>query len=530
MDHRPFSAVDVLSEALSIWPDDEATVARSGRLTYRQLDELAQRHMHALIAAGVQPGDRVGVSLVNDLPIVALFHAAMRLGVIWVGINRALAPPEKAYLLANSQAAFFAGDEAMVEEVRRTQAEHEVKRCLTVDAAPDSEWSSLLADVPSTAPPIPDPLAPAAIAYTSGTTGFPKGAVHSQHNLMVPGKMIIRARDFGPDLRKADCFPLTILNMQVLSTLLVPQCGGTAIVMDRVDPVGIAEWIAQEHATVWNGAPAMLYGLATNDEVAPESLQTLRDVWSGGSHCPQATKDRFTKKFGLLASSTYGQTEVPTLVAIVPVGQQIDAAASGLPLPHLALHIVDDGDAEVPLGTSGEICIGPSDDPDVSSLYHLMLGYWRNEEASSRTLRGGILHTGDVGFVDADGHLHVQDRHQSLILRGGANVYPAEVERIINEFPHIAASCVVGVPDDRLGSRVAAVVELEGAEQNEGELDAEALRAYCRANLARYKVPEVFLVSTLPRNAMGKIILGDVRRWVEDLDLDLDAPRGGAAG
>jgi O-succinylbenzoic acid--CoA ligase len=522
---HPFSAARVLSEALSEWPDNDATVARSGSVTYRQLDELAKRHLHALIAAGVQPGDRLGVSLVNDLPLVALFHAAMRLGVIWVGINRALAPPEKAYLLADSEAAFFAGDEAMVEEVRGAQAGHEVKRCLTVDAAPDAEWASLLATRPSWEPATPDPLAPAAIAYTSGTTGFPKGAVHSQHNLMVPGMMVIRARDFGPDLRKADCFPLTILNLQVLSTLLVPQCGGTAIVMDRVDPVGIAEWIAREHATVWNGAPAMLYGLSTNDEVAPDSLRTLQDVWSGGSHCPQATKERFTKKFGLVASSTYGQTEVPTLVTIVPVGQQIDAAASGLPLPHLALHIVDDGDNEVPTGTSGEICVGPSDDPDVSSLYHLMLGYWRNEPASSRTLRGGMLHTGDVGFIDAAGYLHVRDRHQSLILRGGANVYPAEVERIINEFPHIAASCVVGVPDDRLGARVAAVVELEGTDQNEGALDVEALRAYCRANLARYKVPEVFLVGTLPRNAMGKVILGDVRLWVEDLDLD--APRGG---
>jgi acyl-CoA synthetase (AMP-forming)/AMP-acid ligase II len=191
---------------------------------------------------------------------------------------------------------------------------------------------------------------------------------------------------------------------------------------------------------------------------------------------------------------------------------------------------MDDSDTEVPLGTSGEICIGPSDDPDVSSLYHLMLGYWRNEAASSRTLRGGVLHTGDVGFVDPEGYLHVQDRHQSLILRGGANVYPAEVERIINEFPHIAGSCVVGVPDDRLGARVAAVVELEGTEQDEGALDTGALRAYCRANLARYKVPEVFLVRTLPRNAMGKVILGDVRLWVEQLDLNLDAPPSGTEG
>jgi long-chain acyl-CoA synthetase len=517
MSEAPFSAAGVLTGALEERPDHEATVARSGRLTYRQLDDLAERYLRALIAAGVRPGERVGVSLVNDLPLVALFHAAMRLGVIWVGVNRALAPPEKAYLLADSQAAFFVGDDAMVRDVRSVQGEHEVGRFLTVDHAPTSEWSTLLAEEPSWAPPPPDPLAPAAIAYTSGTTGFPKGAVHSQHNLMVPGAMVIRARTFGPELRKADCFPLTILNMQVLSTLLVPQCGGTAVVMDRVDPVGIAEWIERERATVWNGAPAMLYGLATNDDVAPDSLQTLGDVWSGGSHCPQATKDRFTKKFGLLASSTYGQTEVPTLVAIVPVGQEIDAAASGLPLPHLAVHIVDESDTEVPNGTSGEICIGPSVDPEVGALFHLMLGYWRNEAASSRTLRNGLLHTGDVGFVDPDGYLHVQDRHQSLILRGGANVYPAEVERIINEFPGIAASCVAGVPDDRLGSRVAAVIELESPDTG---LDDDALQAYCRANLAKYKVPEAFIVRELPRNAMGKVVLGEVRGWLEDLDLD----------
>lgn len=528
--NAPRDAASVLNRALVERPDADAVVARSGRLRYRDLDALADRHLRALIAAGVRPGDRLAVSLINDLPLVVLFHAAMRLGAIWVGVNRALAPPEKAYLLADSGAAFFAGDEEMVEEVRTERGHHQVTRLLSVDLTPGSEWSGLLDEEPAWSPPTPDPLAPAAIAYTSGTTGYPKGAVHSQHNLMVPGMMVNRARHFGPELRKADCFPLTILNLQILSTLLVAQCGGTAIVMDRVDPVGIAEWIDRERATMWNGAPAMLYGLASNDDVPATSLRTLREVWSGGSFCPQATKDRFQEKFGLPVSSTYGLTEVPTLATIVPLGVEVEATASGLPLPHLAVHIVGDDGEPAPSGGSGEICLGPTDDPELASLYRFMLGYWHNPEASARTVRGDLLHTGDVGFLDADGYLHVQDRHESLILRGGANVYPAEVERVINDFPGIAASCVVGVPDDRLGARVAAVIELEGTapagEAYEGDapddhrIDIEALRAHCRANLARYKVPEAFVVRSLPRNAMGKVSLADVRRSLQDLDLD----------
>jgi long-chain acyl-CoA synthetase len=328
--------------------------------------------------------------------------------------------------------------------------------------------------------------------------------------------MIVRSRGYGPTLRKADCFPLTILNLQVLSTLLVAQCGGTAIVMDRVDPAGIAQWIEGERATTWNGAPAMLYGLAADDAVPAASLRSLDDVWSGGSHCPQATRDRFTAKFGLPVHATYGATEVPTVVTIAPQGRQIDPGASGFPLPHLALHIVDDDGTEQPAGASGEICVGPTDHGDLAYLYRPMLGYWAKPEASTLAVRNGILHTGDVGFLDDEGGLHVQDRRQSLIVRGSANVYPAEVERVLDDFPGIAGSCVIGVPDDRLGARVAAAVELDGSDPDDGSLDTDALRSHCRANLARYKVPEQFLVRPLPRNAMGKVSRPEVSQWFQD--------------
>jgi long-chain acyl-CoA synthetase len=519
-DHRPLSAATALEAVLSERPDAEAVVARSGRLTYRQLDQWAERSMRALIAAGVRPGDRLGVSLTNDLPLVALFHAAMRLGAIWVGVQRALAPPEKAYLLADSQTGLFVGDAETVDQVRQTSGDHPVTRCVVVDQDPRAEWAMLLDSDGAGPLPAPDPLAPAAIAYTSGTTGFPKGAVHSQHNLMVPGRMIVRSRGYGPTLRKADCFPLTILNLQVLSTLLVAQCGGAAIVMDRVDPAGIAQWIEAERATTWNGAPAMLYGLAADDDTPAASLRSLDDVWSGGSHCPQATRDRFTAKFGLPVHTTYGATEVPTVVTIAPRGRAIDPGASGLPLLHLALHIVDDDGTEQRAGASGEICVGPADHGDLAALYQPMLGYWGKPEASAQAVRNGILHTGDVGFLDDEGCLHVQDRRQSLIVRGSANVYPAEVERVLDDFPAIAGSCVIGVADDRLGARVVAAVELDGSHSDDGTFDTDALRAHCLVNLARYKVPERFLVRTLPRNAMGKVSRPEVSRW-------FGAPEGG---
>lgn len=515
-DDWPLGAAGVLDAALTERPDAEALVAHSGRLTYRQLDRLADRSMQALIAAGVRPGDRLAVSLANDLPLVGLFHATMRLGAVWVGVQRALAPPEKAYVLADSQTGFFAGDAETVDHVRQTSGDHQVTRCVVVDQDPGSEWSTLLDTNPAGRPPGPDPLAPAAIAYTSGTTGFPKGAVHSQHNLMVPGRMLVRARGYGPALRKADCFPLTMLNLQVLSTLLVAQCGGTAIVMDRVDPGGIAQWIEAERATTWNGAPAMLYGLAADDDVPAEALRSLDDVWSGGSHCSQATRDRFTAKFGLPVHATYGLTEVPTVVAIAPRGREIDPAASGLPLPHLALHIVDDGGREQPAGASGEIWVGPTDRGELASLYRPMLGYWGKPEASRGAVHHGMLHTGDVGFLDEEGCLHVQDRRQSLILRGSANVYPAEVQRVLDDFPGIAGSCVIGVPDDRLGARVVAAIELDGSDHDHRAFDTDALAAHCRANLARYKVPEQFLVGVLPRNAMGKVSVPEVAQWFRD--------------
>jgi acyl-CoA synthetase (AMP-forming)/AMP-acid ligase II len=231
--------------------------------------------------------------------------------------------------------------------------------------------------------------------------------------------------------------------------------------MDRIDAEGVAEWIRNEQVTVWNGPPALLHSLAHDDAIAPSDLASLREVWTGGADCPEAIRRAFEDKFGLPVLATYGLTEAPTVVSIDPPnGPHVDAA-SGKPLPHLKVRIAEDE----------EICVSAADD-----RYRLMLGYWNRDDATADTLRGGELHTGDVGFVDDDGYLHVRDRKSLLIIRGGANVYPAEVERVLQAFDGVVASAVIGVADERLGERVVALIE--------GDADEVKLRDHCLATLA----------------------------------------------
>jgi long-chain acyl-CoA synthetase len=481
---RRASIAGVLDRALAEGPDREALVTRSGRLTYAALDAEANRAAQALWALGVRPGDRVAASLPNDTAVVVAFHGAMRIGAVWLGVNRALAPPEKRFQLEDSEASLLLSDD-------------EPPGGPTPVVGADA-WRDALASAGTEPPGVDvDPSAPAGIAYTSGTTGRPKGAVHSQRGLLVPGAVLVESRGYDATLRKGDCFPFTILNMAVLTTLLVAQAGGTSIVMDRIDAEGVAAWIRRERVTTWNGPPALLHSLASMDSVAPDALASLREVWTGGADCPEAIRTAFAAKFGLPVLATYGLTEAPTVVAIDPPAGPHVAGASGRPLPHLAVTAVDDAGRALPPGEAGEVCVGaaPGDD-----RYPLMLGYWRRDEAGAQVLAGGVLHTGDVGFLDDDGYLHLRGRRNLVIIRGGANVYPAEVERVLQAHDGVAASAVVGVPDERLGERVVALVEADG------DLDVEALRAHCARELAKYKVPErVVVVDALPRNAMGKV-------------------------
>ncbi|MGV9675977.1 class I adenylate-forming enzyme family protein [Nocardia sp. NPDC003482] len=463
-------------------PNAVALEAASGAWTYAELDAHADRAAGALWALGVRPGDRVAACLPNDLDIVAAFHGTQRIGAVWAGIGEALTAAEQRDLHdLCDPAVVLAGPRCLLDTPARIDPDH---------------WTALLARAERAPAVDQDPDAPAGIAFTSGTSGRPKAVVHSQRNLLLPGAVLVATRGWGPELRKGDSFPLTILNLMVLSTLLTAQAGGRAVIMDRRDADGVADWIGEHRVTVWNGAPAQLYDLARRPNA---DLRSLHEVWSGGGDTPDPVRRAFATAHGLVPRVTYGLTEAPTVVSIDPVNGDWRSGTSGRVLPQYDVAAYDDAGNRLPPGESGELRLAASTTGPWAGRWRPLLGY--REPDGIRPPEPGPLATGDIGTVDAEGWLSVLDRKKMVIIRGGANVYPLEVERVIATHPDVTKVAVCAVPDERLGQRVAAVIETDSP-----TVDLASLTALCRRELAGYKVPEIWSrVDALPVNAMGKV-------------------------
>ena len=506
MSHLIQTVSECLDEVLETEPDRLAVVDDVASLTYAELDAAANDAAAALAQRGVRPGDRVAVGLPNGIDIVVAFHATMRLGAVWVGIHRALSSVEKDSLLSLTQPKVFLTE--------RSATVGQVGHWPTIVTGTIREPGSWSAEVASCAgssrPDHPDPEAPAAIAFTSGTTGLPKGIVHSQRNLLLPAASIGFSRHYDATLRKGDCLPLTILNLQVLTTLLTSAVGGCCVLTDRRDASGVAEWIARQRVTVWNGVPAQLYTLVHDPDIPAARLSSLREAWTGGAACPPQLFEAFSSKFGVPLRQTYGQTEAPTVITMDPPFDGHVEGSSGKALPHLRVWTADDEGNQLPSGEMGEICVGATEEGPWAGAYTPMLGLWRDGRVQRRN--DTLLRTGDVGVVDRDGYLFVLERKDTVIIRGGANIYPAEVERVLDSLPGVKISVVLGVRDDRLGQRVVACVE----PQTGSDLDEIWLRGQCESRLAPYKVPEqIRVLHRMPRNEMGKVQRGVLQDLVD---------------
>lgn len=504
MPHAPSVVADILDEPLRSGADRPAIIGRHARLTYAELEAQTNAACAFLLEHGVCPGDRIAATAVNGTDLVTAFIASQRLGAIWVGINRNYAPAEKRYFLDDSGVSLYLADRDAVEQTASSDV-------ATVQMEPGDTsgmWATGLrrhAGAPRLETEL-DPWAPAAIAYTSGTTGRPKGAVHSQHNMIVAATMAqLMAQDRSEKLVRGMTSPMTILNMMILGAIATLAKGDCLVCMDRTDARGVADWIRDERITTTTLVPTIVHDLLTRPDISAGDLASLNWLVVGGAMVPEGLPQLYEARFGMPMTTGYGQTELPTTISRTHPDSPKLQGAVGRALPHLDVAIHDDVDRPVPPGTAGEICIRAATSGPYAGAYSPTLGYWNRPEATQQLLRNGWLHTGDIGHLDEDGELFVHDRRSDVIIRGGANIYPAEIERVLRADPRVADCVVIGLPDDRLGQLVGAVIE-PLVDQGSDALLTD-LQARCEEELARYKRPVTWkLIERLPRNAAGKIV------------------------
>jgi long-chain acyl-CoA synthetase len=473
------------------------------RLTYAELDDEVARAAAVLAARGVRTGSGVAASGSNRIDLVVVFLATMRLGGRWLGLARGTPPVDLEFFLRHSRARLYLCDEDCTpDDARATNAK-------VVTFGAEGSWR---AAVRRAAPRRPnwkvDSFAAAGIAYTSGTTGRPKAVVHSQHNLTLPGRWLATTADFAAGSVVGVALPCTTLNVLLVSVLPALFAGCPCILVPKLEASTIAAWIAAEGITNLSIPPPVLYDLATRDDIEADALATLHAPRTGGAELPEPTRAAFHARFGRDVVGTYGLTEAPATVTLEPRDVPHIPGSSGRVVPYLELRIIGDDGSVLAAGDTGEIAIVAASRGPWRNEWRPMLGYWRRPAASRDILSNGMVLTGDVGRVDDEGNLYVLDRKGRLVHRGGANVYPAEVERVLGELPGVVHSTVVGVPDPRLGERVAVAIEVEPG----STLSRDVVLEHCRARLPRYKVPEfVGFFATLPRNSLGKVIVPTVR-------------------
>jgi fatty-acyl-CoA synthase len=492
------------------FPEREALVVRSQqvRLTYRELEEQVRQVARGLMARGVAKGDRVGIWAPNRAEWVLLQYATATMGAILVNINPAYKTAELEHALRQSgvgvlvsASAFRTSDFAgMIEEVRgRCPALREVIiletgwQGLLEGAGAVSE--AQLAEREATLEP-DDAIN---IQYTSGTTGFPKGATLTHHNILNNGFFVGE----GQRLTEADrvCIPVPFYHCfgMVLGNLACTTHGAAMVIPgESFDPVAVLEAVTAERCTALYGVPTMFIGILEHPRFGEFSFPTLRTGIMAGSPCPvEVMKKVQTRLHMPEVTICYGMTETSPVSTQTAVDDPLAkrTATVGRVHPHLEVKIAEPATGRVmPRGATGELC---------TRGYSVMLSYWNDAESTRRSIDAARwMHTGDLATMDEDGYVNIVGRIKDMIIRGGENVYPREIEEFLYGHPAISDVAVIGVPSERYGEEVMAWVRLKP----DADCDAAALEGFCRGKIATYKIPRHWkFVESFPATVTGKI-------------------------
>ncbi|MEH7381635.1 fatty acid--CoA ligase family protein [Bacillus sp. JJ1533] len=507
-----------LGETAKRYFDKPAYIFQGKNSTYAELDGAVSKFASGLEKLGIKKGDHIALVLGNTPHFVIGFYGALRIGATVIPINPIYTSDEIGYIVNNGDVkAVIALDllvplfEKMNEHLPKVEHLIVCETPQGLDSGEDfstfSNYSKLksFTEVVGSGElhfqgPILDDDEVAVILYTSGTTGKPKGAMLTHKNLYS------NARDVADYLKISDqdrvittlpmfhVFCLTVaLNAPLMS-------GGTLLIVPKFSPKEIFGLAKEYKATVFAGVPTMYNFLLQYPEGNPEDLSTLRLCISGGAAMPVALLKSFEQKFNVLVSEGYGLSEASPVTSFNPLDRPRKPGSIGTNIVNVENRVVDENGDDLPVGQVGELIVrGPN----------VMKGYYKMPEESDATLRNGWLYTGDLARVDEEGYFYIVDRKKDMIIVGGYNVYPREVEEVLYNHPDIIEVAVVGVPDPEQGEAVHCYVVKKNP-----DLTDDTLLAYCREHLAKYKLPsKIEFIDELPKNTTGKIL----RRALKDL-------------
>jgi len=483
----------IMTSSAESGPDRPALKLDDIVVSYAALDEASARVAGMLAGLGVEPGDRVGIMLPNVPYFPIAYYGVLRLGGVVVPMNVLLKARETGYYLSDPEAKVVIawGDFAEAAEAGAKEAGAE---CVLVKPG---EFEQLLGEhEPLREVCDRDGSDTAVILYTSGTTGTPKGAELTHENMRENAQIAVELFSIEGDAMTLGALPLFHSFGQTCGLNATMLAGGCLTMIPRFDPEKALEIIERDKVNVFEGVPTMFSGMLHAKTTADTSC--LKVCASGGSAMPVEVMKAFEEKFGCKVLEGYGLSETSPVASFNHPDKERKPGSIGTPIRGVEMKLVDEEDNEVAEGEVGEIVI---------KGHNVMKGYWRREDATAEAVKDGWFHSGDLAKVDADGYYFIVDRKKDMIIRGGYNIYPREIEEVLYEHPAVREAAVVAMPHPELGEEVGAAVALkEGADAT-----VEELQKFVKDAVAAYKYPRrVWLVDDLPKGPTGKILKREI--------------------
>jgi long-chain acyl-CoA synthetase len=489
----------VLQASAAMRPDHVAVRLDGTALTYRELDRAARGVAAGLRARGVMPGQHVAILVPNVPEFTIAYYGILYAGCTVVPLNVLLSPPEVAYHLQDSESVLLFAHPLFAGPARKGAAEAGVPVVIAGGDEPGS-LSELAASEPVGALHPTSPSDTAVILYNSGTTGKPKGAELTHSNLLINCAVVVpKLVPIGDDLVALATLPLFHSFGQTCIQNATLAVGGTFTLLPRFTPEAAFEIMQRDRVNLFAGVPTMYFGLLNHPGGERYDLSSLRYCLTGGAPMPVEVMRAFEAKYPVQILEGFGLSETSPVASFNMLTRPRKPGSIGYPVWGVELAILDDEDRPLRQGERGEICIRG---------HNIMKGYWKRPDATKEAMKGGWFHSGDIGCMDEDGAYFIVDRKKDMILRGGFNVYPREVEEVLYAHPDVVEAAVLGVPHESHGEEVKAVVALAPGRQ----LGAEALIAWTKERLAAYKYPRIVeFRDSLPKGPTGKILKRELR-------------------